>query len=74
MLLAGGLGLIWFVEFQEGGLAEEAPMWSMALVLGVRLLADFVGAWIVISVLRLAFVFGKFALMRFRTGFEVGTQ
>jgi len=70
MLLAGGLGLMRFVQFQEVGSGEDAPAWSMALVLGVRLLVDFVGAWIVVSVLRIAFVFGKLGLMQLRAGSE----
>lgn len=67
MLLAGGLGLLWFVEFQEFGVADAMPVWSVALVLCVRLLADFVGAWVLISLLRVAFVFGKLGVMQFRS-------
>jgi hypothetical protein len=56
-LLAGGLGLLWFVQYQQGGPADEAggPAWSHAVVLGSRLLADFVGAWVVIALLQLVF-------------------
>lgn len=54
MLLAGGLGLLWFVMYQQGGPADEVgPAWSHAVVLGSRLLADFVGAWVVIALVQL---------------------
>ena len=56
MLLAGGLGLLWFVQYQQGGpAAEGGPVWSHAAVLGSRLLADFVGAWVVIALVQLVF-------------------
>lgn len=54
MLLAGGLGLLWFVLYQQGAPADEiGPVWSHAAVLGSRLLADFVGAWLVIALIQL---------------------
>ena len=74
MLLAGGLGLLWFVQFQESGSAEDGPFWLMVLVLGVRLLADFVGAWVVVSALRVAFAFSKLGLMQLRAGIERVTR
>ena len=56
MLLAGGLGLLWFVQYQQGGPADEAgPAWSHGVVLGTRLLADFVGAWVAIALVQLVF-------------------
>jgi hypothetical protein len=67
VLLAGGLGLLWFVQYQQGGPAEEAgPAWSHAVVLGSRLLADFVGAWVVIALAQLVFALIRlsFALLR----------
>lgn len=66
LLLAGGLGLLWFVEFQEVGLSEDVPSWSIPVVLGVRLLADFVGAWVFVSVARLAVAAGQLGLIRLR--------
>lgn len=68
LLLAGGLGLLWFVEFQDAAVAEEMPAWSVPLVLGVRLVADVVGAWLLVSVLRLAVAAGQLGLTRLRNG------
>jgi hypothetical protein len=68
MLLAGGLGLLWFVQYQQGGPADEAgPAWSHAVVLGTRLLADFVGAWVVIALLQLVFALIRTALVQLRS-------
>jgi len=67
MLLAGGLGLLWFVMYQQGGPADEGgPVWSHAAVLGSRLLADFVGAWVVIALLQLVFALIRAAFAQFR--------
>jgi hypothetical protein len=53
VLLAAGLGLYWFVEYQDIGGSPEVPMWGYAATLGVRLLANFVGAWVLVSALQL---------------------
>ena len=66
-LLAGGLALIWFVQFQEAGMEADAPAWGIGIVLVVRLLADFVGAWLAISILRLVVVLGRVGLIHWRT-------
>ena len=67
-LLAGGLGLLWFVQYQQGGPADEpGPAWSHAVVLGTRLLADFVGAWLVIALLQLVFALVRAALAQLRS-------
>lgn len=67
MLLAGGLALLWFVIYQQGGPADEiGPAWSHAAVLGSRLLADFVGAWVVIALLQLIVALIRAALAQFR--------
>jgi len=58
LLLAAGLGLIWFAGIQEGGVEGDLPAWGIAVVLAVRLLVDVVAAWVVVSVLRLAVGFG----------------
>ena len=55
LLLAGVLGLVWFVVMQEGGIDETAPSWGVPLILGVRLFADFIGGWVAISALQLFF-------------------
>ena len=58
-LLAAGLGLYWFVAYQDGGGVEDAPMWGYLAMGALRLLADFVGAWLIISGLQLALTLGK---------------
>jgi hypothetical protein len=54
VLLAAGLALYWFVEYQDPASASDAPVWGYGLALGVRLLADFVAAWVAVSALQLA--------------------
>lgn len=66
MLLAAGLGLYWFVEYQDAAGTANVPMWADAVILGVRLLVDFVGALVIVSVLRLVLVFGRFAFAHLR--------
>jgi hypothetical protein len=67
VLLAGGLGLLWFVQFQQGGPADEVgPAWTHAVVLGSRLLADFVGAWVVIALIQLVVVLARAAFAQLR--------
>ena len=63
-LLAGGLGLMWFVQFQQVSGDPEAPAWGYGLALGLRLLADIVGAWIVIAVVQLLFACGRLIIAR----------
>ncbi|HML10027.1 MAG TPA: hypothetical protein VK432_04140 [Stellaceae bacterium] len=53
VLLAAGLALYWFVEYQDAGGASDVPMWGYVIMVGVRLLADFIGAWVVVSALQL---------------------
>jgi hypothetical protein len=65
VLLAAGLGLYWFVAYQDGG-GADAPMWGYLTVAGLRLLADFVGAWLVISALQLAIAIVKIGLTHLR--------
>ena len=62
LLLAAGLGLYWFVEFQDGSGDAGAPIWGYLIVGGARLLTDFVGAWFIVSALQLAFALGRFGL------------
>jgi hypothetical protein len=66
VLLAAGLGLFWFVEYQDAGGATGVPMWGYVTMVGVRLLADFVGAWIIVSALHLALVLGRLGLIHLR--------
>jgi hypothetical protein len=67
MLLAGGLGLLWFVQYQQGGPAEETgPAWAHGAVLGTQLLADIIGAWVVIAVAQLVFALIRQAYRQLR--------
>ena len=65
-LLAGGLGLMWFVQVQNGAIEFDAPVWGIAAILAGRLLADFVGAWLAISAVQLAFALGRLGLNHMR--------
>jgi hypothetical protein len=62
VLLAAGLGLYWFVAYQDGGSDVDAPMWGYLTMGALRLVADFVGAWLIISALQLALTLGKIGL------------
>lgn len=66
LLLAGGLGLIWFLQFQQGGAEPDGPPWSFALILGMRLVADFVGAWVAIATVQFVFALGRLGLAHLR--------
>jgi hypothetical protein len=64
-LLSGGLALIWFVEFQVD-MEGDIPIWGVAAVVAMRLLADFVGAWLALSIFRLVFATGRLGWLRLR--------
>jgi hypothetical protein len=66
VLLAAGLGLYWFVAYQDGGNDAGAPMWGYLTMGALRLLADFVGAWLIISGLQLAIALVKIGLTYLR--------
>ncbi|HVC53084.1 MAG TPA: hypothetical protein VND87_13775 [Stellaceae bacterium] len=67
VLLAGGLGLVWFIEFQQPVMAlPGGPPWSYALVIGMRLLADVVCARLLIALAQLVFAAGRLGLARLR--------
>lgn len=66
-LLAGGLALMWFVQVQNGGLEGDPPAWGIAASVAVRLLADFVGAWLAVSVLQLTVNLVRLGLHQLRT-------
>ena len=57
---------MWFVQHQQGAMAEEGPAWSYGVVLGVQLLADFVGAWLVIALAQLVFALARLGLVQLR--------
>lgn len=66
VLLAAGLALYWFVEYQDAGNAGDAPVWGYATVLAVRLLADFVAAWVIVSALQLAVALSRLGASHLR--------
>ena len=66
VLLAAGLGLYWFVAYQDGGGDIDAPMWGYLTGAALRLMADFVGAWLIISALQLAIAVGRIGLSHLR--------
>jgi hypothetical protein len=66
-LLAGGLALIWFVQFQAVGVDGEAPPWAFAIVAVGRLVVDFIGAWVALSVVRLVIALARLGLIHLRT-------
>jgi hypothetical protein len=66
VLLAAGLGLYWFVEHQDTGSTTDVPMWGYAVMVGVRLLADFVGALVIVSALHLVLVLGRLLFAHLR--------
>ena len=63
-LLASGLALLWFAQFQEVAVEGDAPVWGIAAVLLLRLLVDFIGAWLVLSVLRLVYMLARLGLIQ----------
>jgi hypothetical protein len=68
VLLAAGLGLFWFVQYQNaGGVEGDMAMWSYLVTVGVRLLADFVGAWVIVSAVQLAIALARLGLTYLRT-------
>ena len=66
IFLAAGLALFWLVEYQDIGWAADMPMWGYAVTLGVRLLADFVGAWVIVAALQLLLALGKLGVIYLR--------
>jgi hypothetical protein len=53
-LLFAGLALMWFALFQDVNVEGDLPAWGIAAVLATRFLADLVGAWLAVTILRLA--------------------
>jgi hypothetical protein len=68
IFLAAGLGLYWFVEYQDIGGASDMPMpmWGYGMTIAVRLLADFVGAWVIVSALHLLLALAKLGFSHLR--------
>jgi hypothetical protein len=70
--LAAGLGLLWFIEVQEGGLEIHTPPWGFLLALASRLLADFVGGALLVSLLRILLALGRLGVIRWRLLVKAG--
>jgi hypothetical protein len=66
VLLAGGIALMWFVQFQQAPAAADAPSWGLGLVFAGRLLADFVGASVAVTFVRLGLGAARVALAQWR--------
>jgi hypothetical protein len=73
-LLAGGLGLFWFVEAQEGGLPTDAPAWGVVLILASRLFVDVVLGALLVSGVRVLLLLGRLGLTRWRMSKAVETR
>jgi hypothetical protein len=65
-LLFAGLALTWFALFQNADVESDLPAWGIAAVLGMRFLADLVGAWLAVTVLRLAIALARLGWTRTR--------
>jgi hypothetical protein len=66
VLIAAGLGLFWYVQYQDSGGTSAVPMWGYAMMVAMRLLADFVGAWVVVSAFQLVLALGRLTLTYLR--------
>jgi hypothetical protein len=64
--LAAGLGLMWFALVQDSATGAGAPIWGVAVILVVRLLTDFIGAWLVLSILQLVLTLSRLGLGQLR--------
>jgi hypothetical protein len=65
-LLSAGLALMWFALFQDVEVVGDLPAWGVAAVLGTRCLVDFIGAWLVVSLLRLGITVAHLGWVRLR--------
>ncbi len=66
-LLAAGLALMWFALFQDTEIGANLPVWGMAALIGSRLLADLVVAWLGLTVVRLAVALAQLGWVQLRT-------
>ena|SRR5579863_6126457 len=66
VFLAAGLALYWFVEYQGLEGTADVPMWAYLVTIGVRLLADFVGAWVIIAALQLVLALSRLGVSYLR--------
>lgn len=67
VLLAAGLGLFWFVEYQDPDAISDVPMWGYMMTVAVQLFADFVGAWVIVAALQLVLALARLAVSYLRS-------
>jgi hypothetical protein len=65
-LLFAGLALMWFALFQDVNVEGALPAWGIAAILGTRFLVDLVGAWLAVTLLRLAIALTRLGWSRAR--------
>jgi hypothetical protein len=53
-------------EFQDDSGAQGSPVWGSLIVDGAKVLADFVGAWFVVSALQLVVALLRFGVVHLR--------
>ena len=58
--------MMWFALFQDFEVEANFPAWGLAAVLGTRCLVDFIGAWLIVSLLRLGIAFAHLGWIRLR--------
>jgi hypothetical protein len=67
LLLSAGLALMWFAQFQDMGVEGDVPAVGIVALAGARFSADLVGAWLVISMIRLVFALARLGWIWART-------
>jgi hypothetical protein len=65
-LLFAGLALMWFAVFQNVDVAGDPPTWGIAALLLTRFLVDLVGAWLAVTIVRLAIALARLGWVRAR--------
>ncbi len=58
---------MWFAQFQDLAVEGDVPAVGVAAVAGARFLADLVGVWLAISMLRLVFAMVRLGWISART-------
>ena len=54
LFLAGVIGLAWFALVQGGEISNgDVPSWAVPAGVGPRLLVDFIGGWVAVSLARI---------------------
>lgn len=58
---------MWFALSQDFEVGGNLPAWGLAAVLGTRCLVDFIGAWLIVSLLRLGVAVAHLGWIRLRS-------